>query len=37
MSSHSIESLGGALDRGDTKPIDDFLRELDAEFGLDVQ
>jgi len=26
-----------ALDRGDAKPIDDFLRELDAEFGLNVQ
>jgi predicted transcriptional regulator len=26
-----------ALDRGDARPIDDFLRELDAEFGLDVQ
>jgi predicted transcriptional regulator len=26
-----------ALDRGDVRPIDEFLRELDAEFGLDVQ
>ncbi|TWT99303.1 hypothetical protein Pla108_02380 [Botrimarina colliarenosi] len=26
-----------ALDRGDTRPVDDFLREIDAEFGLDAE
>jgi len=25
-----------ALDRGDSRPVESFLKELDAEFGLDA-